>query len=72
METTKKLIMVFDLDNGDKVKYSLNDPKDALTKAETDAVMQKMIDANAVTVKGHAATAISSAYIYTTTQSELA
>ena len=44
MADTRKLTMVFTLDNGDDFKYNLADPKDELTKSEVDVVMQKMID----------------------------
>ncbi|MDM8143562.1 DUF2922 domain-containing protein [Megamonas hypermegale] len=44
MADTRKLTMVFNLDNGDEFKYNLTDPKDALTKTEVDEAMQAMID----------------------------
>ena len=34
MADTRKLTMVFSLDNGDDFKYNLTDPKDDLTKAQ--------------------------------------
>lgn len=34
MADTRKLTMVFTLDNGDDFKYNLADPKDELTKSE--------------------------------------
>ena len=44
MADTRKLSMIFTMDNGDEFKYTLADPKDDLTKAEVDEVMQKMVD----------------------------
>ena len=55
MADTRKLTMVFNLDNGDEFKYNLTDPKDALTKTEVDEAMQAMIDNNAVLKDGHGA-----------------
>lgn len=48
MADTRKLTMVFTLDNGDDFKYNLAAPKDELTKSEVDVVMQKMIDTQAI------------------------
>ena len=48
MADTRKLTMVFSLDNGDDFKYNLTDPKDDLTKAQVDEAMQAMIDNNAI------------------------
>lgn len=71
MADTRKLTMVFNLDNGDELKYNLTDPKDALTKTEVDEAMQAMIDNNAVLKDGHGAASIKEAYITTTTQTVL-
>ena len=71
MADTRKLTMVFNLDNGDEFKYNLTDPKDALTKTEVDEAMQAMIDNNAVLKDGHGAALIKEAYITTTTQTVL-
>lgn len=71
MADTRKLTMVFNLDNGDEFKYNLTDPKDALTKTEVDEAMQAMIDNNAVLKDGHGAASIKEAYITTTTQTIL-
>ena len=71
MADTRKLTMVFNLDNGDEFKYNLIDPKDALTKTEVDEAMQAMIDNNAVLKDGHGAASIKEAYITTTTQTVL-
>ena len=71
MADTRKLTMVFNLDNGDEFKYNLTDPKDALTKTEVDEAMQAMIDNNAVLKDGYGAASIKEAYITTTTQTVL-
>ena len=71
MADTRKLTMVFNLDNGDEFKYNLTDPKDTLTKTEVDEAMQAMIDNNAVLKDGHGAASIKEAYITTTTQTVL-
>ena len=71
MADTRKLTMVFNLDNGDEFKYNLTDPKDALTKTEVDEAMQAMIDNNAVLKDGHGAASFKEAYITTTTQTVL-
>lgn len=72
MADTRKLTMVFTLDNGDDFKYNLAEPKDGLTKTEVDTAMQKMIDTQAIIKEGHKATAIKEAYITVTTQDILA
>ena len=71
MADTRKLTMVFSLDNGDDFKYNLADPKDDLTKTQVDEAMQAMIDNNAILKDGHSAVVIKEAYITTTTQTVL-
>lgn len=71
MADTRKLTMVFNLDNGDEFKYNLTDPKDELAKTEADEAMQAMIDSNAILKDGHSAASIKEAYITTTTQTVL-
>ena len=56
MADTRKLTMVFTLDNGDDFKYNLAAPKDELTKSEVDVVMQKMIDTQDIIKNTHKAT----------------
>lgn len=68
MNETKKLTMVFSLDNGDEYNITLSDPKDELTKTEVDTVMQKIIDTSAVIKDGHSPIAIKECYITTTTK----
>lgn len=72
MADTSKLTMVFLLDNDEEFKYNLSDPKEDLTKAQVDVVMQKMIDSNAILKDGHAANAIKESYITTTSKNTLA
>ena len=71
MDETKKLTMVFSLDNGDEYNITLSDPKDELDKATVDTVMQKIIDTAAVMKDGHSPAAIKESYITTTTKNVL-
>ena len=64
----KTLKMVFTLEAGGNLTYSLNDPKEGLTQAEVKTVMQKMLDKGGEDV----ATAIKDAYIYDASRIELA
>lgn len=68
MDETKKLTMVFSLDNGDEYNITLSDPKDELDKATVDTVMQKIIDTAAVIKDGHSPASIKESYITTTTK----
>lgn len=70
--TTNKLTMVFDLADAKEYKMNLVDPKENLTKAEVDKVMQDIIDSNAILKDGVSVTGIKQAYITTTTQTVLA
>ncbi len=72
LQDSKKLTMVFMMDNDEEFKLTLSDPKDDLTKAQVDEVMQKIIDSNAVIKDGHAMVAIGTSYITVTTQDVLA
>lgn len=72
MADTRKLTMVFTLDNGDNLKYNLLNPKDELTKSEVDVVMQKMIDVQAIIKDTHKAISIKEAYITVTKKDVLA
>ncbi len=72
LQDSKKLTMVFTMDNDEEFKLTLSDPKDDLTKAQVDEVMQKIIDSNAVVKDGHAMAAIGTSYITVTTQDVLA
>lgn len=71
-KTTKKLNLVFKMDDDSEFKYTLADPKDDLTRAEAEAAMQKMIDSNAVLKNGRSAASISDIYVTTTANSALA
>ncbi|MBO6291731.1 MAG: DUF2922 domain-containing protein [Selenomonas sp.] len=68
----KTLKMVFTLEAGGNLTYSLNDPKEGLTQAEVKTVMQKMLDKGAVVSGEDVATAIKDAYIYDASRIELA
>lgn len=69
---TSKLTMVFDLADAKEYKMNLANPKENLTKAEVDAVMQDIIDSNAILKDGVSLAGIKEAYITTTTQTVLA
>lgn len=71
MADTSKLTMVFILDNDKEYKYNLSEPKEDLTKEQVDAVMQKIIDSNAILKDGHGANAIKESYITTTSKNTL-
>ena len=68
----KTLKMVFSLEAGGSLTYSLNDPKEGLTGNEVRTVMQQMIDKGAVVSGEDVATAIKDAYIYDASRVELA
>jgi len=68
----KTLKMVFTLEAGGNLTYSLNDPKEGLTQAEVKTVMQQMLDKGAVVSGEDIATAIKDAYIYDASRVELA
>lgn len=59
----RTLELVFTLDSDATKTYSLQDPKEGLTEAETRAAMQKMIDAEAIDAGGAKAVAIKETYI---------
>lgn len=67
----KTLKMVFTLEAGGNLTYSLNDPKEGLTQAEVKTVMQQMLDKGAVVSGEDIATAIKDAYIYDASRVEL-
>ena len=68
---TKTLKMIFALENGNRLTYNLVDPKEALTRAEVEAVMNNMILKQAVDVEGFHGIAIYDTYIYATDRIEL-
>lgn len=71
MADTKTLTLTFGLDNGDNYNISVIDPKSDLTKADTDAAMQTIIDTQAIVKDGHYTATIKEAYITTTTKTTL-
>ena len=68
----RTLTMTFKLATGTSKTYSLQDPVEGLTLAQVGAVMQKMIDKEAVSVSGEKATEIKEAYIKISDREELA
>ena len=68
----RTLTMTFKLETGTSKTYSLQDPVEGLTQAQVGAVMQKMIDKEAVSVSGEKATEIKEAYIKISDREELA
>lgn len=66
------LTMVFTLDNGDTHNINVDMPRENLTKANTDQVMQNIIDQQALVEDGHKAVAIKEAYVVTETKNVLA
>ena len=69
---SKVLKMTFLMEGKKTLTYSLADPKDGLTKAEVETVMQDMITKKAILVKGVAPTAIKEAVIKSTEETPLA
>lgn len=67
----KTLKMVFTLEAGANVTYTLQDPKADLTLAGVKSVMQEMIDKKAVANGDALATGIKDAYIYESSRQEL-
>jgi len=68
----KTLKMVFTMDNDGTLTLSLKDPKEGLTQAEVEAVMQNIITKQAVVAGGSYAKAVKEAYVYETDKQELA
>lgn len=68
----KTLNMVFKLDGTKELTYSLTGPKEGLTKAAVEGVMQDMITKTAILKGGVAPTAIKEAYIREVTLTALA
>lgn len=60
---TKRLYMIFGLSNGKNLSVSLLDPKDTLTRAQIEPVMQLMLDSNVFLYNGANAVNIVDAYI---------
>jgi len=69
----KNLKMIFTLNNGKTLTYSLADPKEGLARAEVETVMQSMVDKQAIVdAKGAKAAAIKDCYIYESGKQQLA
>lgn len=60
---TKRLYMIFGLDNGKNLSVSLLDPKDSLTRAQIEPVMQMMVDNSVFVYNGSPAVNLVDAYI---------
>jgi hypothetical protein len=69
---SKVLKMVFNLEGAKTLTYSLADPKDGLTKAAVEAVMNNMIAKQAVVVNGIYPQSIKEAVIKSTEEIALA
>jgi len=69
---SKVLKMVFNLEGAKTLTYSLADPKDGLTKAAVEAVMNNMIAKQAVVVDGIYPQSIKEAVIRSTEEIALA
>ncbi len=69
---SKVLKMTFLMEGKKTLTYSLADPKDGLTKAEVDAVMQMMITKKAVVQNGVMPTGIKAEVIRSTEEEALA
>ena len=69
---SKVLRMTFKLEGTKTATYNLASPKDGLTKAAVEGVMQDMITKKAILVKGVAPTAIKEAVIKSTEETPLA
>ncbi|MFA6849231.1 MAG: DUF2922 domain-containing protein [Selenomonadaceae bacterium] len=69
---SKVLKMVFNLEGAKTLTYSLPDPKDGLTKAAVEAVMNNMITQQAVVVDGIYPQSIKEAVIKSTEEIALA
>lgn len=70
MKQVLKMILL--LSNGKTVTYSLADPKEGLTRAEVQAVLEEMAQKDAVVVGDATATGVKDAYIQGTERRELA
>lgn len=67
----KSLKMVFTLEAGANVTYTLQEPKSGLTQDAVRAVMQQMIDKKAVLAGESFANGIKDAYVYESERQEL-
>ena len=67
----KSLKMVFTLEAGANITYTLQEPRADLTLGEVRSVMQQMIDKKAVSSGEALANGIKDAYIYEASRQEL-
>lgn len=68
MADSKNLTMTFGLDNGDDYDINVANAKSDLTKTTVNAVMQQLIDNNAVLKDGHSLASIKECYVTTTSK----
>ena len=68
----KSLKMVFTLEAGANVTYTLQDPKEGLTMDEVRAVMQDMVTKQAILSGNNPVSGIKDAYLYEYSRQELA
>ena len=66
------LQIVVSLSNNKSITYSLADPKEGLTKAEVQAVVQEMLDKRAIFTKEALPEGMKDAYIQESDRRELA
>lgn len=71
MADTRTLTMTFGLNNGDDYDINVPNAKADLTKTTVDAVMQNLIDKNAILKDGNSLASIKEAYVTTTTKTVL-
>lgn len=72
MATEKKLSLSFKNADGKTVSFTLDNPKESLTRSEAEGVMQKMIAADIFSTSGGSLTAVNSIAIIEKTTTELA
>ena len=68
----KMLHMVFNAEGKKELTVSLTDPKENLTKAEVETVMQDIITKNAIIKNGASMLSVKRSFIREVTETELA
>lgn len=68
---TKRLYMIFGLGNGKNLSVSLLDPKDNLSRAQVEPVMQALVDSDAFLYNGAHAVSIVDAYVREVSTTEI-
>lgn len=71
MADTRNLTMTFQLSNGDDYDINVPNAKADLNKTTVDAVMQGLIDKDAILKDGNSLASIKESYITTTTKTVL-